>query len=75
MIDGCVPNADGSCSICGDVALPARVISVDSLNLAAEVADEAGSATVALDLVGAVAPGDLVLVHLGFAISVLEARK
>lgn len=77
MISGCTPDTDGSCSICGDVALPGIVIAVNAAEKTAEVsmADQTATATVALDLVDAVAPGDSLLVHLGFAITRLDKAE
>lgn len=72
MTHGCVPDENGSCSICADVAHPARVISVNIAERTGDVMLPDGVATIALDLVDAVTPGDFVLVHLGFAIGRLE---
>lgn len=59
--------AEDGCLTCGDVAVPVRVLTV--LGQEAEVEDRVGArATVALDFVGAVAPGDVLLVHTGVAI-------
>ena len=65
----CLPSADGSCSICADEAIPGTVLSVDGVSGTAEVDFPTGIATVALDLVDSVSPGDGVMVHLGFAIA------
>ena len=67
----CEPGPDGSCSICGDEALPGRIIELLEDNMAAV---EIGNtiAEVAIDLVGDVQIGDTLLVHLGFAIATLE---
>lgn len=62
----CDPASD-SCHLCGDEAIVARVVSVDTTARTAIVALPEGQATVGLDFVDAVA-GDQVLVHLGFAI-------
>lgn len=59
------------CHLCGDVAVAARVLQIDSGARTALVAFAEGSAVVALDLVDADV-GDDVLVHLGFAIQRLE---
>lgn len=66
--DICVPNPDGSCSICGDEALPGVVESIDATSATAEVRANSLTTTVALDLLEEVSVGDTVLVHLGFAI-------
>lgn len=62
-----------ACITCGDVALPLTVVSVEGGD--ARCRDEATGAEeiVAVDLVGAVAPGDRVLVHARVALEVLEA--
>ena len=77
----CDPGAPGGCSICGDEALPARVLSVDARTRTASVAFLAdgiaaagrggfgGVIAAALDLVDGVAAGDVVLVHQAFVIS------
>lgn len=69
-----VPACDGpggSCRVCGDEALPGRVVALDARERTATVAFAQGTATVALDLVEA-GVGDTVLVHLGFAIGRVE---
>lgn len=64
----CSP-ADG-CITCGDVAVVLTVVSVDAAD--AVCRDEDGRAeTVAVELVGVVAPGDRVLVHAGVALELL----
>lgn len=63
----------GSCHICGDEAVTGRIVAVDAANRTATVALEAGTATVALDLVEA-GVGDELLIHLGFAIARLEGE-
>jgi hydrogenase maturation factor len=68
----CTPGEDGSCALCGDVALPARVLAVDATANTASVTMAGGTAMVALDLVADVRPGDVLLVHQGFAIEHLE---
>ena len=68
-LDICVPNADGSCSICGDEANPAVIASIDAAGGTAQVRDRLGtSSTVALDLLDTASVGDTIMVHLGFAI-------
>ena len=69
---GCEVTPDGHCTVCGDQALVARVISVDGAARAAEVELEGAVRVVALDLVDGVRPGDAVLVHQGFAIGRME---
>lgn len=68
----CVPGDDGTCSLCGDVAVRAHVIEVGEEG-SARVRWEGGEGVVATDLVDAVAVGDVLLVHQGFAIGKLEA--
>jgi hydrogenase expression/formation protein HypC len=70
-------NAEESCSLtegcitCGDIALPLTVVSFDGRD--ALCRDEQGrQETVAVELVGAVVPGDRVLVHAGVAIEMLD---
>lgn len=70
---GCVPNPDGSCSICADEAFPGLVLSVDPTDNTAQVQLPAEVATVALDLIEVPYPGDSVMVHMGFAISRIDS--
>lgn len=65
----CVPNLDGSCSICADEALLGTVLAVDAATDTAQVMLANGVSTVALDLISDVTAGDQVMVHLGFAIA------
>ena len=74
-LDACRTIGRVSCSICGDEAAPARVLSVDRATATARVETRAGVETVALDLVENVRPGGVVMVHLGFAIGVVEAAR
>lgn len=66
----CVPDADGSCSICGDEGLVGRVVSVGPRRTATvRLATRPGPPVeVATDLVEEVRSGDRLVVHLGFAI-------
>ena len=69
MSDAC--NSD-HCVTCSDDGVPVRVIEPHEDGIAV-CADEAGSSReVMTDLVGAVAPGDELLVHAGVAIGRLE---
>ncbi len=63
---------DFHCITCSDEALPARVLSINEAAALAQV--EAGGITEEVDisLVDAVAPGDLLLVHGGVALSNLD---
>jgi hydrogenase maturation factor len=60
---------DGRCVTCADEAVPMRVLAppVDGLALCAGA--EGAETEVMTDLVGAVAPGDDVLVHAGVALA------
>lgn len=60
-----------SCITCGDVAVPLVVVSVDGPDALCKAAD-GGQERVAVELVGAVDPGDRVLVHAGVAIARLD---
>jgi len=62
---------DGHCHLCGDEAVPGRVLEIDAATRTALVALGSQQVTVALDLVDA-RVGDELLVHLGFAIQRLE---
>jgi hydrogenase expression/formation protein HypC len=62
---------DVGCITCGDVALPLTVVEVTQTD--AVCRDESGrQELVAVDLVGAVGPGDLLLVHAGVALEQLD---
>jgi hydrogenase maturation factor len=60
---------DGHCVTCSDEAVPLRVVEVCTDGIA--ICD--GEVAVMTDLVGAVAPGDELLVHAGAAIARAEA--
>jgi hydrogenase maturation factor len=65
--------ADEHCLTCGDVAVPLEVLQVDEDRGLALCTDADGvHATVEVALVGAVAPGDGLLVHAGVAIARAE---
>jgi hypothetical protein len=68
-MSSCVPGPDGSCSLCGDEAVEARVLAVDAATRTAAVAVQGAVRVAALDLVDDVVAGDLVMVHQGFAIA------
>lgn len=61
------------CSLCGDEAIPAVVREVHATDGTADVEMACERRRVALDLLDAVAVGDTVLVHQGFAIARVEA--
>ena len=69
----CVPEADGSCSLCGDEGWVGRVVEVPRPGVARvrreDGVGEAGGREVATDLVEPVTAGDALVVHLGFAIA------
>ena len=67
----CAPETE-HCHLCADEGLPGTVLAIDYSARTAEVALESGMATVALDLVEADV-GDVLLVHMGFAIARLES--
>lgn len=69
----CTPTGDGHCSICGDEATLARVVGIDHASGTAQVTHDGLTSTVAIDLVDAIALGDAVLVHMGFAIGRVDA--
>jgi hydrogenase maturation factor len=65
---------DEHCITCGDQGIPMRVVALEGDGLArCQIADESDS-TVDVQLVGDVAPGDLVLVHAGVALVHLGAE-
>jgi hydrogenase maturation factor len=65
-----VCSPDGGCITCGDVAVILTVVTVDASD--ALCRDDSGrTETVAVELVGAVVPGDRVLVHAGVALELL----
>ncbi|MGB9378564.1 MAG: HypC/HybG/HupF family hydrogenase formation chaperone [Mycobacteriales bacterium] len=71
-------NTEDHCSVtdgcitCGDIAVPLTVVSM--VDMDARCCDEQGrEEMVAVELVGALAPGDRVLVHAGVAIERLSA--
>lgn len=64
--DGCDATG-GSCTTCGDVALPARVLAIDADT--ARVRARGVESAVAIDFVPGVHPGDVVMVHAGIALA------
>lgn len=66
---GCTADVHGHCSLCGDEALPGTVIGVLPAEGLASVRTATGTLSAALDLVGDVRIGDVLLVHQGFAIT------
>src|SRR5436305_171788 len=68
----CDLTAEGHCITCSDEALPAKVLSIDSITGLALVAVEDITEEIDVSLVDDVSPGDMVLVHGGVAIAHLE---
>lgn len=64
----------GQCHLCGDVAVPGRVLEIDRAARTATIWSDGAQATVALDLIDAEV-GDEVLVHQGFAIERLTGHE
>jgi hydrogenase expression/formation protein HypC len=60
--------AGPGCITCGDVALPLTVVEVSGADARCR-ADDGRAELVATELVGAVTPGDVLLVHAGVALS------
>lgn len=73
--ENCVPNADGSCSICGDEAIPGVVENIQTESATADVRTSSGTTTVAIDLLDEVSIGDTLMIHLGFAIGHLSRSQ
>jgi hydrogenase maturation factor len=70
---GATCSAEPGCITCGDVAVVLSVVSVDGSD--AQCQDDQGrEEQVATELVGAVQPGDRVLVHAGVAIERVTAE-
>jgi len=66
------------CITCSDEGQPLRIVALAGDGLATcadEAAADAPAMTVDVQLVGDVAPGDLVLVHAGVAIALLETAR
>jgi hydrogenase maturation factor len=58
------------CTTCGDIAVPMEVLQVDEARGLALCTDDEGThATVEIALIGAVNPGDGLLVHAGVALT------
>ncbi len=74
--DGFAPACvDEHCITCGDQGLPLRVVALEGDGLARcrdDAAPGEPDATVDVQLVGEVAPGDVVLVHAGVALVLLS---
>jgi hydrogenase maturation factor len=61
-------DADSHCITCSDEGVPMRVLEAGQNGLAVCAGEEGDRAEVMTDLVGAVVPGDSVLVHAGVAL-------
>ena len=70
--DAC--DADGRCITCSDDGTLAEIVTVDAVG-AASVRTAAGIEVIDVNLVTPVGPGDLVLVHAGTAIALVEAES
>ena len=68
----CTPGEDGHCVTCSDEALQARVLRVDQESGLALVNVNGTTEEIDITLVDSIAPGDLLLVHGGVAIGLLE---
>lgn len=82
-VKSCAPDDPAGCALCGDEAIPARVLDVrPALGVATVTMLGTGVASpavgfemdAALDLVDGIVVGDVVLVHQGFVISRLAAQ-
>jgi len=65
----CIPDAHGHCATCSDEAMPATVLRVDAVSGLALVQVNDTTEEIDITLVDNVAPGDVLLVHGGVAIS------
>ena len=66
-------HGESGCITCGDVAVEMTMLTVDELQrLAMCAAADGTEETVEVELVGAVAPGDELLVHAGTALQRLS---
>lgn len=65
---------DNHCLTCSDEGVPMRVLGAGSQRAASCIDDDGRWQIVYTDLVGAVAPGDALLVHAGVALTRLDAR-
>jgi hydrogenase maturation factor len=61
--------ADGHCITCSDEGVPMRVVAAGGDGLALCADEGGGELDVMTDLVGAVTPGDDLLVHAGVALA------
>ena len=68
----CELDSEGHCITCSDEALPAKILRIDEETGLALVEVKDTTEEIDITLVDSVVPGDLVLVHGGVAISLLE---
>jgi hydrogenase maturation factor len=68
----CTPDGNGACSLCGDVAVRAKIVSIDQDAGMAIACSGDVELSVALDLIEPPTVGDTILVHQGFAIARVE---
>ena len=72
----CFADAAEGCITCGDQGVPVRVLSADETTALAVCADASGATEqIATELVGPVAPGDVLLVHAKVALAHLDAEE
>ena len=68
----CIPDAEGHCSICSDEGIPGQVLALRPFNMAL-LEMPTGEQEVAIDLIDNVQIGDVLLIHIGFAIARIES--
>jgi hypothetical protein len=66
---GCEAHGEGHCATCGDEAVSARILSIESAFSTALVEIAGTTAEVDISLIDEVSTGDRVLVHGGVAIA------
>jgi hydrogenase maturation factor len=72
----CFAHAEDGCITCGDQGVPVRVLAADETTALAVCADASGATEeVATELVGRVAPGDVLLVHAKVALAQLDPEE
>jgi hydrogenase maturation factor len=63
---------DAHCVTCSDEGVPMRVLGREARGLARCLGEDGSVAEVMTDLVGRVDPGDVVLVHAGVALALVD---
>ncbi len=71
----CELDAEGHCITCSDEALPATVLRIDQDTGVAVVTIEDAAEEVDITLIDEVAAGDVILVHGGVAIAIVESTS